>query len=84
VNLVRVTQDDILSERRYGTGTEQERIQRLAQRKTNRPCPRLRQHDDQLIFQQRPQSRLSHHERGVLLPRRRSGCKQLLLCLADR
>ena len=63
---------------------QQRRVQRLAEREPERPRPRLRQADDQLVLQQRAQARAADDERGVLRGGGAPGVEELLLRLRDR
>ena len=84
VDLVRMAQHDVLAEDDVAAaGAEQRRIERLAQRQPERAGTRLREHDDQLVLQQRAETRPPDHELGVFLPARLAGREQLVLRLAD-
>ena len=67
VDLVGVTQHDVLSEHDVAAaGPEQRRIERLPQRQTQRASPGLSKHHDELIVEQRPEAGAPDDQLGVL------------------
>ena len=79
-----VAQHDVLAEDDVAAAAaEEQRVQRLADRQPDRARPRLREHDDQLVAQQRAEARPADDERRVFRAARRAGREQLILRALD-
>src|SRR5947207_9633247 len=80
VNLVRMAEDDVLAEYDVAAArSEEERVQDVSQRETERPAARLCREHDELVLDQRADAAASHHELFLLLPAGLARREQLLL-----
>src|SRR5688572_21239093 len=71
---------DIVSEDDVPAATaEHQRVQTFAQREPERSGHTLRQHDDELMFNQRLPPCLSHDEGRIFLARRYAAARELIL-----
>src|SRR5262249_2094688 len=80
VNLVRVSEHDILAEYDVpAAGSEEQRIEYVAQYQSERTGTPLRDHDDQFMADKRREAGTSNDERDVLFASRDAGREQLFL-----